>query len=634
MRKGRVVEQLGTVQDVTESRRIEAELAEAQRIAEIGSFRWNLEEQKMISCSEEFARIYGRSREYMLSNETEMLEGVHPSDRERVARIYEFADNTDGIYEIRYRILRPDGETRYVVERGDTSVKRDDKVIEQLGTLQDITASKRIEAEQEEAQHIAKVGSFRWNNDLERMTSCSAEYARIHGRTRDELFAMTETGLAETIHPDDRERVLGCYDRGDASGGLVEVEYQLLRSDGSVRNVVERISPSVWRDDRVVEQIGTLQDITDRVERDREKRYADEMLEAAIENVPGGFLVVNANGYIERFNRRFFDLYPKQQFFINEGVPFDRFLQFGIDRGVYQDALDDSETWKRQRMQQHKAESIEFIDRLTDGRSIQIAIRRLPNGMRVGMHMDVTELQLARESAEQANEAKSDFLASMSHELRTPMHGILSFTELGLKRLESLSQEKLRQYLENIQISGTRLLFLLNDLLDLSKLEAGKMSLDIASVNLSDLITSCVNEQDIRLREKNLSRTVETALSEPRCYCDRNRIIQVVSNILANAIKFSPEGGEVRVELQRTDSHFRVRVADEGIGIPEEELDQIFDKFYQSERSRNHSGGTGLGLAICREIVELHRGRIWAENNSQQGSSILFELPAEQPRIR
>lgn len=619
--------------DVTESKRIEEELEEAQRIARIGSFRWDIENSRMLSCSDEFARICGWPKAEMLAKvESDNFFGIHPDDLDRVKQEFELTYDSDDLSEIRFRILRPDGEVRHVVERGEASVKRDGKVVEQLWTLQDVTESRRIEAELEEAQSIAKVGSFRWDEERDRLISGSEEYARIWGRSIEYLRNQTRRQREGLFHPDDLTRVMEAYEKYLGSDKLFNIEFRIVRPNGEIRHIIERLSPAIRRDGRIVESIGTLQDVTERRQVESEKLSSDTMLEAAIENVPGGFLMVNPEGYIERFNRKFFDLYPTQQFFINEGVPFERFLQYGADMGVYQEAQVNPEEWLEQRIERQRAENATFFDRLTDGRSIQIAVRRLSNGSRVGIHVDVTELQNAREAAERANEAKSEFLASMSHELRTPMHGILSFSELGLKRLETLSQEKLRRYLENIQVSGTRLLYLLNDLLDLSKLEAGKMRLDMTPVDLADLVKACVTEQDLRLREKNLRCEFEAISAETSCVSDRNRIFQVITNILANAIKFSPEGGQIKIQLECLENGCLMQVSDEGSGIPEEELDQVFDKFYQSSGNRNQTGSTGLGLAICREIIDLHRGRIWAENNAGPGTSILFEIPRQLPQ--
>jgi PAS domain S-box-containing protein len=635
-RDGKVVEQIGTVQEVTESRRIGAELEAAQNIAKIGSFRWDLENSRMISCSDEFARIFDRPKAELLAMiEADNFYAIHPDDLERARRDFERADNAEGFSEIRLRIVRPNGDIRHVVERGNTSVRRYGKPVEQLWTAQDVTESKRIEEELDEAQRISNVGSYRTDLVNDRLISFSPHLARIYGLDTDKLDE-NNPYMLETVHPEDRERVDSTYQKaklseaGEAGTVLFEIEYRIMRGDGEVRNILERVDISNVTDGRVTEVIGTLQDVTERKRVEFEKQKNEEMLEAAIQNVPGGFLVVNADGIIERFNRQFFDLYPEQQFFINEGVPFERMVQHGIQIGVYQDALEDPQGWLQQRLLLHKTKSFEALDRLTDGRWIQIALRRLPNGTRVGIYIDVTELQQARESAERANRSKSDFLASMSHELRTPMHGILSFTELGLKRLDSLSQEKLRQYLENIQISGTRLLYLLNDLLDLSKLEAGKMQLDVSPVNLAELIDYCINEQDLRLRKKNLSCVFKPVIDDSECVCDRNRIIQVMTNIIANAIRFSPEAGEIQIDLERDETRFRVRISDQGSGIPALELDEVFDKFYQSSSNRNQPGSTGLGLSVCREIIELHQGRIWAESNPQQGTSILFEIPLQQ----
>jgi len=252
-----------------------------------------------------------------------------------------------------------------------------------------------------------------------------------------------------------------------------------------------------------------------------------------------------------------------------------------------------------------------------------------------GSVLDVTQrkeqailLIKLKEQAETANKEKSEFLANMSHELRTPMHGILSFASFGIKRGDIVSKEKVKQYFTNIKISGDRLLVLLNDLLDLSKLEAGKMELHKEQTNLNELFTHCCNEQAQRMQELGLNIVVNTRHPQVTGYVDAIRITQVMTNILSNAIKFSPENSKISVAITQDNTReITFSLQDEGIGIPEAELETIFDAFIQSSKTKSGAGGTGLGLAISKEIITLHGGVIWAESTQNGGASFIFTLP-------
>ena len=235
----------------------------------------------------------------------------------------------------------------------------------------------------------------------------------------------------------------------------------------------------------------------------------------------------------------------------------------------------------------------------------------------------------ARDEAEQANKSKSEFLANMSHELRTPMHAILSFAKFGVDRWEKAERDKLHHYFENIHKSGSRLLTLLNDLLDLSKLEAGKMNMDLQAHHLSELIQDAFTESEALAKTKQLELKLNNQLADDTLNVDAPRMLQVIRNLLSNAIKFSPEGGAITVHLKESDlpkgrratdketqPAVLIAIQDEGIGIPESELEAVFDKFVQSSKTKTGAGGTGLGLAICREIVEAHQGKIRAINNA------------------
>jgi PAS domain S-box-containing protein len=233
----------------------------------------------------------------------------------------------------------------------------------------------------------------------------------------------------------------------------------------------------------------------------------------------------------------------------------------------------------------------------------------------------------AKERAEAANLAKSEFLANMSHELRTPLHGILSFAGFGIKRGGTASPEKLRDYFAKIEQSGRVLLALLNDVLDLAKLEAGKMTFSFQSADLNVLLATAIDEFSSLTSERHLTIDYSAPPFDTLVVMDPVRVMQVLRNLLSNAVKFSPEHSTITMRLERTAGALIVYVCDQGMGIPEDELDAIFEKFVQSSKTTSGAGGTGLGLAICREIVTAHQGSISATNRPEGGAQFAFELP-------
>jgi PAS domain S-box-containing protein len=244
-------------------------------------------------------------------------------------------------------------------------------------------------------------------------------------------------------------------------------------------------------------------------------------------------------------------------------------------------------------------------------------------------------LRTAKELAEETSRTKTEFLANMSHELRTPMHAILGFAEMGQARATLPDQEKLSQYFSRILTSGNRLLSLLNDLLDLAKMEVGRMEYHLGDEDLAQLLHEVCEELGALAETQELHIELNCEDAPLMATFDSVRIGQVLRNLLTNAIKYSPRGGVIQIDaaLQHGAAYpvVRVQVADQGPGVPPNELESIFDKFIQSSGTKTGAGGTGLGLAICREIIHAHQGEIRAENSVQGGAVFSFTFPV-RPR--
>ncbi len=234
----------------------------------------------------------------------------------------------------------------------------------------------------------------------------------------------------------------------------------------------------------------------------------------------------------------------------------------------------------------------------------------------------------ANEELKKATQAKSEFLAHMSHDLRTPLNVIIGFSQLMLDKVTGRINKEQRQCLNDILTSSERLLGLINDVLDLSKIESGKMEPELTNVALSDVIESLRSAIMPILASKKQSLDVAVERGLPPVYADEAKITQVLLNLLSNSNKFTPEGGELKVETVRDGDWYQVSVIDNGIGIKKEDQERIFEPFCQLDNPLTEErSGTGLGLTIARQIVEKHGGRIWIESEYGKGSRFTFTLP-------
>ena len=250
-------------------------------------------------------------------------------------------------------------------------------------------------------------------------------------------------------------------------------------------------------------------------------------------------------------------------------------------------------------------------------------LRRLYEDQREAAHqLETLNRQLAR-----ASQAKSEFLANMSHELRTPMNAILGFTEMILDDVYGEVSAEVRGPLEDVQTCGRQLLRLINDVLDLSKIEAGRMELSLTDYSVAEVVETARTSLRSLAAEKGLEFTADVQPDIPLAYGDGKRIAQCLTNLVGNALKFTKEG-TVAIRARHEGDRVVYTVSDTGIGIPADQLDHIFGEFRQVDASISREfGGTGLGLSITKTFVELHGGRIWVESEPGRGSTFHFAIP-------
>ena len=243
------------------------------------------------------------------------------------------------------------------------------------------------------------------------------------------------------------------------------------------------------------------------------------------------------------------------------------------------------------------------------------------------------EIMIAKEAAESASKAKSAFLANMSHELRTPLNAVIGFSEAMLEGISGPINEKQKEYAGYILESGRHLLSLINDVLDLSKVEAGKMELELSDFNLKELLRKSFTFVAEKAAKHNIALINDTKDDIGIINADERKIKQVIYNILSNAIKFTPDGGKIGANAVKTsDNEIKVSIWDTGIGIEKKDSAKIFTEFEQidSEYSRKYAG-TGLGMPLSKKFVELHGGKMWFESEGKdKGTHFYFTIPFRQ----
>ncbi|MBD2745464.1 response regulator [Microvirga sp. BT688] len=372
----------------------------------------------------------------------------------------------------------------------------------------------------------------------------------------------------------------------------------------------------------------------------REVASARQRLIDAIESINEGFALYDAEDRLILCNSRYEELlYPGSGVPMEPGTSFETVIRRAAERGLILEAKGRVDTWVAERLARHRNPVAAEIQHRDGNRWIQVCERRIAGGGTVAVYTDITEikhhatqLELARDEAMAATRAKSQFLTNMSHELRTPLNAIIGITEMLKDEAEETGDEPLVEPLDRIRHAGTHLLTLINEILDLAKIEAGKLELHPEEIDLDALLRDASLTADPLARSNNNQLKVEIAPDIGRMQTDPVRLRQVLLNLLSNACKFTKDG-TVTIKASRIVNRggdtIMIAVHDTGIGMTTEQCDKLFQEFSQADSTTTRKfGGTGLGLAISRRLCRVMGGDINVQSAMGVGSTFTVSLPA------
>jgi PAS domain S-box-containing protein len=461
-------------------------------------------------------------------------------------------------------------------------------------------------------------------NDRHRIVFFNDAFCSLLGRSRHDIVGKSDFELV----PTDQARVY--WERDDAvfrTGVPDENEEALTDARGERHWLRTRKSLFVLPDGRRY-LVGVIFDVTAR-------KRAEDRLADAIETMSEGFVLFDAADRLVLCNTKYRELYRESSDAFVPGAAFEDMLRAGLAQGQYPDAVGREEEWLAERLTAHRSGATSFDQRLPNDRWVSVVKRRTSDGGVVGVRIDITEakrreaeLQRAKEDAEAANRTKSEFLTNMSHELRTPLNAIIGFAESLTLGISGTLSAKQAEYVADIHRSGLHLLDLINDVLDLSKVDAGLLSLREERTSIAEILAVCERLIRGRAASGEVRLAIDTAAELPPIMCDPVRLKQILLNLLSNAVKFTPPGGEVRLGVAVDEAGIAFIVSDTGIGMDRGDIPTALQPFRQLDGSlsRRHEG-TGLGLPLAKRLTELHGGVLEITSDCGRGTEVVVRLP-------
>ncbi len=625
---GELVGYVGFSMDVTERKLAEAALSKSEKdlrnITEsspVGIYRSD-PAGYLTYVNDRWREIMGLPGDAALSDG--WINSMHPDDREPTIEIWQnFVNGHEELYEVDCRIIRPDGSVAWLISQAARDYGEGGELVGYVGTLTDVTdlhetmsALEQSEYNYQTLARFSPVGIFRMNADrLVRYTNSRWWEIMGHDPETD-----SEDDWPQWLHADDRDHMLAEWNNATTDGQTFRGEFRIVTSCGKTRWILGQTGPEKDPNGRHVGYVGSVIDITEQKDAELALAESENRFAMAMRGANDGLWDWDLESEYVYYSPRWMEMLGYQIGELPNSSEAWSTLLHPDDQPRVERFLTNCLEGEA------KSTEVEIRLRHKDGQYVDILSRAFPvlgEGNApvriVGTNSDISvrkrvETQLldakisaeeAREQAESANRAKSDFLSSMSHELRTPMNAVLGFAQLLEQDQLKLSEDH-KSYVDEILRSGHHMMELINDVLDLAKVESGNISLDMTTQEPKPLIESCVKMIGSSAQNENLSIRCTFPEGElPSINVDTVCFRQVLLNLLSNAVKYNKPGGHVSIECDLdTDGMFRVSIADTGEGIPAEKLHQVFEPFDRLGYEESNVAGTGIGLTVTKQLVE------------------------------
>jgi PAS domain S-box-containing protein len=629
----------GIFEDVTEIRRIESEVSDLYHNAPCGYY--SLDSKGYFTRINDTAlRWLGYEQDELIGKKrfTDLLSAE--SRASYAEHLKKFRDE-GSLKNAECELIKKNGETFFGLLNSTAILGNEGDLISHH-TLNDVGGRKAVEAKLREVQHfnekiVEAVPSIVYIYDFDegRNIYSNREFREVLGYTSDEHTELDQTPFSALLHPDDEPKHSKHFDklREDKTGEVYEVEYRLKDAHGKWRWFLSRDTVFLRTAEGTIKQIiGTAQDITERKINEERIKSSNQIMSAIAANIPiilhridkdGVFHSASGSG-LEKIGRTAADFVGKTIYDV-----------FSDSAHLFKSVFAGGEVqtlWEYGTPEQPIYFQAYYFPDAYRGGAIVFAIDVTER------YLSESEMRRAKETAENAARAKSEFLAVMSHEIRTPMNAVLGMTNL---LLDTALTDEQRSYVETIRQSGDSLLKVINDILDFSKIESRHLELESTLFNLSDCVADVCALLAPKASEKKLDLMFFLDDDVPTFVLgDEARLRQVITNLLSNAIKFT-SSGEVYLHISRhnptpngygTTVNLKFAVHDTGIGIPKEKQAHLFQPFSQADSSTmRRYGGTGLGLAICKRLVNLMHGDIWVDSTPNVGSTFTFTIEFALP---